>query len=1332
MPLSFVDQEGDTPCPYFLGVESTPESEKPRKKVTVIVFANQDKDYVSKSHSSDLHNKYESSLILDNLSSDTSVLDIYYKVAKHFQCSPYSFFLKKSTTEGGSLFSLSDLQESTDATIQKKNVMVEMVSKEECLQEEEEMTTNHISSTSSTMTNSKYQLEVPEGPPPKLFGGKNEDDFNVPGVHRSQLQLLQEYGTVFKLKFNVGDVIFNADPDLIQEVFTTKSNIFVKNHMKYAKPAKLWFEDGIFTCDDDVVDEAEIWGIAHRILMPAFSTNGMKQYFHLIQDLLLGDGFTYINEQRSQAVDMTGLAAHFTFDVIGKAGFNLNFGATTTGKHPYLDMLETATPIAQTMRTMPYIQKPFFAPALLKTWTDLNQENAKWLDSLVDDRRKELGEGINPNGKDLLTLMLQDKDPKTGKSLSNLNIRYQLNTFMFAGHDSTSSAITMLLYNIALNGDVEEKILEEITRVVGDEELQYSHLSKLEYINQCINESLRMYPPAAAALKGCIEDTMLGSFPVKKGTRIINALWGVAHNPNVWPDPFKFDPNRWSPENSKDRNTFASLPFSFGPRGCIGRQLSIMEQRVFLFHIVRNYHIRLDPSCTPKVEIPLFMKPQGIYLTFKKRDNITSSRTMMQIPFGVPIISEAKGTMKTDEGKEQISIAPTSTIIEPIEKTSVVRILFGSNMGTCEAFAHEIKSKINLIFGCEIEVMALDTFFEDYLLQQNNTSKAAAAMTIIIASSYNGNPPDNAEAFYSTIITKKANNNNNILERVRAQISNFAVFGAGNSQWASTFQKVPTDIYESLKGLGGGCHPIASFDGGDAEEDLEGAFLNWSERILKQMLVNSGLPADSYEMKLHSDNPYSAFAPQYSVEDDSSDTLNQEKLNTLRDRFAVKNNFFLGSVSKNTELLCINESKDDPRSTRCVQIQLPSGLTYKAGDHLAVYGCNDLIIVERVAQALHIPNIEKCIKIQVTDADQTVCSIPSNIPINQGIPIRTALRFCVDLQHVTTRLQLEYLIHKCHCPPEKKELQAMISNYDILITVPKLTVFELLEKFRSIQLTLSEFITIMPALKPRYYSISSSPKSLPNAVEITVGVQKDFIQQTGRTHLGICSNFLATVGPGQMISQCFAFVKATNSTFRLPENPQTPMILIGPGTGVAPMMGFIREKDVLRHQSNTTKSDDDLVGAQQVSEENDENQYKGNRKSNKTSMSKNENGISAKSGGPIALYFGCRNDEDFIYREEMEAYVQNQTLTSLNVAFSRKKDEKKVYVQDLIAKDAAYLADLILNQNASVYICGDAKAMAPAVKTTFEKMLSEKGGKDYFKGMIASGRYCEDIWAGTN
>jgi len=221
-----------------------------------------------------------------------------------------------------------------------------------------------------------------------------------------------------------------------------------------------------------------------------------------------------------------------------------------------------------------------------------------------------------------------------------------------------------------------------------------------------------------------------------------------------------------------------------------------------------------------------------------------------------------------------------------------------------------------------------------------------------------------------------------------------------------------------------------------------------------------------------------------------------------------------------------------------------------------------------------------------------------------------------------------------------------------------------------------------PALRPRFYSISSSSKVHPKAVHVTVGVVR-YKTGSGREHRGVCSNFLADATVGQRLR---VFVKDMKSSFRLPD-PSLPVIMIGPGTGFAPMRGFIQERKVVHAKGETI------------------------------------------------LFFGCRNDADYIYRQELEGYSKDGTLSNLYVAFSRKQTSK-VYVQDLIRQQGQQIWDL-LESKAHLYICGDAKHMAKDVKQAILEIIKKFGNKndalagEYFQQLSFHKRYSEDVWAST-
>jgi cytochrome P450 / NADPH-cytochrome P450 reductase len=223
-------------------------------------------------------------------------------------------------------------------------------------------------------------------------------------------------------------------------------------------------------------------------------------------------------------------------------------------------------------------------------------------------------------------------------------------------------------------------------------------------------------------------------------------------------------------------------------------------------------------------------------------------------------------------------------------------------------------------------------------------------------------------------------------------------------------------------------------------------------------------------------------------------------------------------------------------------------------------------------------------------------------------------------------------------------------------------------------------------LRPRYYSISSSPLVTPDECSITVGVVKGPAKSGQGEFEGVCSNYLRHQKESTMI---YAFVQDIKSPFHLPEDSRTPIIMLGPGTGLAPFRGFLQERAMQQK--------------------------------------------AGKRIGTSLLFFGCQHPEnDFLYREELETF-EKDGVTKLYTAFSRLDPQKKVYVQDKIYeyKDKVWQ---LLQDGAIVYICGDTSHMVPDVRKTFARIYQEKTGKSeqeanqWLDDLTVKNRYMVDIW----
>ncbi|XP_050456470.1 cytochrome P450 4C1-like isoform X1 [Cataglyphis hispanica] len=196
-------------------------------------------------------------------------------------------------------------------------------------------------------------------------------------------------------------------------------------------------------------------------------------------------------------------------------------------------------------------------------------------------------------GKAFLDLLL-DQNEKTDMPLTDDELRAQVDTFMFEGHDTTAVAITWTLFLLGNNLEHQEKLHEELEEVFKDSKTPASvkELSQLKYLDRVIKETLRIFPSVPIITRKLAEDVKIDDYTLPKDTTVLLEIALTHKNPQVWTDPKKFDPDRFLPENSKHRNPYAYIPFSAGPRNCIGQRFALLEEKTILTAILRKWRVK--------------------------------------------------------------------------------------------------------------------------------------------------------------------------------------------------------------------------------------------------------------------------------------------------------------------------------------------------------------------------------------------------------------------------------------------------------------------------------------------------------------------------------------------------------------------------------------------------------------------------------------------------------------------------------------------------------------------------------------------------------------------
>ncbi|NDZ74687.1 cytochrome P450 [Streptomyces sp. SID10362] len=378
--------------------------------------------------------------------------------------------------------------------------------------------------------------------------------------------------------------------------------------------------DGLFTA----YNHEPNWQLAHDVLAPGFSREAMAGYHVMMLDVAARlTAHWDLAEAAGRAVDVPGDMTKLTLETIARTGFGHDFGSFERSRlHPFVTAMVGTLGYAQRLNTVP---APL-APWLLREASRRNAADIAYLNRTVDDLVRERRAGGDGGGRggdgDLLDRMLETAHPETGERLSPENVRRQVITFLVAGHETTSGALSFALHYLARRPDVAARARAEVDRVWGGTEAPgYEQVAKLRYVRRVLDESLRLWPTAPGFAREAREDTVLGgAYPMRRGAWAL-VLTGMLHrDPEVWgPDAERFDPDRFDAKAVRARAPHTFKPFGTGARACIGRQFALHEATLVLGLLLRRYELRPDPGYRLRVTERLTLMPEGLRLHLERR-----------------------------------------------------------------------------------------------------------------------------------------------------------------------------------------------------------------------------------------------------------------------------------------------------------------------------------------------------------------------------------------------------------------------------------------------------------------------------------------------------------------------------------------------------------------------------------------------------------------------------------------------------------------------------------------------------------------------------------------
>tara|TARA_B100000609_G_scaffold122520_1_gene97541 strand:+ start:10252 stop:13470 length:3219 start_codon:yes stop_codon:yes gene_type:complete len=947
------------------------------------------------------------------------------------------------------------------------------------------------------------KVSFPEPKRRPFVGNLLELDQDKPA--QSFARIAEKLGPVYKFHLPGVEIVVLSRLKQLEEAFDQER--FEKAMPKALDNLRALALDGLFTSYNDEPN----WGKAHRVLMPAFGMQSMRRYHGMMLDVATQMVDKWARLPNHHSIDVASDMTRLTLDVIALCGFGYRFNSFyMESMHPFVDSM-----VRSLQHAMHTSHRPDFINHLMfqsnRTFVQDIEYMHKIVDDVIAERKTQQDQGSKD---DLLSLMLNAIDPETGETLSDENIRYQIVTFLIAGHETTSSLLAFALYFLMRHPEVIEKARKEVDSILLEpgQLPTFEETKNMRYLEQILFESLRLYPTAPAfALKPKVS-TAIDGYPIDVDNVVLVNLSGLHRDPEVWDDPDSFIPERFAPEAVKQRSPHAWKPFGNGMRACIGRQFAIHEAKLVLSLILKRFELRdLNPDAPLDVREMLTFKPQGLMMRVRLRDGLRAEQQLQR----------RQSTTDEPQQEEETDATP---VAEP--HGTPLTVAYGSNMGSTKFFAQQLARDATRL-GYDVTLCSLNDCVE------NIPTEGAF---FVVSASYNGHAPDNANRFCDWLSNCKEGS----LEGVQ-----FSVFGCGHKDWAATYQAIPTMIDEALERAGG--VRLFARGEGDAREDIESDVKTWKGAMWPAVQTHFSLPSELPSELL------------------KEDTLTVEELTPPPRQQVVPDDACPMQVVENKEL--VDMSWPFSRSKRHLRITLPEDVSYEAGDYLVIQPVNDTEEVEAFARHLGW-DLEQIVILRNSGA--------ATLPLNRPLSLRSLLTRYVELRRPITQGQLRALVEHTACPPEREKLRRWSDTgkegqeaFQEHVGEKLISLYDLVQMFPSMKPGFDVVLSMLHPLQPRYYSIASSSLASPGACDLIVSVLEQPASSGQGQFKGVCSNYLARVSEGDSV---LAWVKRPNPSFAPPEDVSKPMILIGAGTGFAPFRGFLQERSVQSEQSDCAKS----------------------------------------------------------------------------------------------------------------------------------------------------------------
>lgn len=433
--------------------------------------------------------------------------------------------------------------------------------------------------------------------PPGPVGWQRARD--VAGFFHHPLEVLtrgrRRYGDLVSYYAGPLRLIVLHDPEAIHHVLVANFRNYHKSPTY--RGLQLVLGNGL------VNSEGELWRRQRKLAQPAFHHRRLRgfadQMVRCTADMLDAWG----RKPSPRQLDVHDEMLALTMRTVGHTLFSTELGNAASNVRPALEIA-----LARANRE---VEAFLPLPRWLPTFGNLRFGRAmRTLDGIVyamiDERRRDSGER-----EDLLSMLIAATDESGDEGMSNEQLRDEVMTLFLAGHETVANALSWTWWCLAQHPELQERLVEELDRVLGDRDPCFEDLPRLQYTGQVLDEVMRLYPPAWIVERQALGEDEVGPYRIPARCLVSIPTFTVHRHPDHWTDPERFDPERFAPGNEKNRPRYAYFPFGAGPRTCIGNAFALMEGKLMIAMIARRYNFEVLPGQRVRADPGVTLRPRG-------------------------------------------------------------------------------------------------------------------------------------------------------------------------------------------------------------------------------------------------------------------------------------------------------------------------------------------------------------------------------------------------------------------------------------------------------------------------------------------------------------------------------------------------------------------------------------------------------------------------------------------------------------------------------------------------------------------------------------------------